>query len=319
MSRAPANAMESIDTCQPSSAVEKDENRIARQVGIDKLRPYMNILRPYQWIKNGLVFAPLLFAGKITNTKLLISTVAAALMFCATASLGYVLNDWIDRNQDAQHPGKCNRPLPSGKLGLRDVIFLSALLISVIFFFSFNFLPNLKLSLCLLAYIIMTLAYSLGLKRVPCLEIFLIAFFFVLRVLAGGYATGISISNWLFSTVFFLALLITIAKRKSEIVMLGREATNHRSSLAQYSIPFLDHFLWAMACVSLVTYALYTVENGHNLVYSIIPATYGVIRFLMLTEGGKGGDPILTLVRDPHLLISTLVFLAIVCYKIYLA
>ena len=311
--------MESVDTCQSSNVAQQYEKAAVFRPGIERLKSYVSLIRPYQWIKNGLVFAPVLFAGKITNISLLLSTSAAALMFCATASLGYVLNDWIDRKQDAQHPGKCNRPIPSGKLGKRDVILLGALLTSTIFFFSFNFLPNLKLSLCLLAYIIMTLAYSLGLKRIPCLEIFLIAFFFVLRVLAGGLATGIRISNWLFSTVFFLALLITIAKRKSEIVMLGAEATNHRSSLAQYSIHFLNHFLWAMACVSLVTYALYTVENSHNLVYSIIPATYGVIRFLMLTENGKGGDPILTLVKDPHLLISTLVFLGLVCYKIYIA
>ena len=311
--------MESIDTCQSSNIAQEYQKESVLRLGADKIKPYMTLIRPYQWIKNGLVFAPVLFAGKITNMELLLSTAAAAMMFCATASLGYVLNDWIDRKQDAQHPNKCNRPIPSGELGLKDVVLMSALLLSVIFFFSFNFLPNLKLSLCLLAYILMTLAYSLGLKRVPCLEIFLIAFFFVLRVLAGGYATGIRVSNWLFSTVFFLALLITIAKRKSEIVMMGTEATNHRSSLAQYSVPFLNHFLWAMACVSLVTYALYTVENGHNLVYSIIPATYGVIRFLMLTESGKGGDPILTLVKDPHLLISTVVFLGLVCYKIYLA
>ncbi len=307
-----------MDACQSSNVVQQYERTGDQEIGTDKLRSYVTLIRPYQWIKNGLVFAPILFSGKVTDGQLLLSSVAAAFMFCATASLGYVLNDWIDREQDAQHPHKCNRPIPSGRLEKKDVVLLGLLLLSVIFFFSFNFLPNLKLSLCLLAYIIMTLAYSLGLKKIPCLEIFLIAFFFVLRVLAGGFATGIRISNWLFSTVFFLALLITIAKRKSEIVTLGQEAVNHRSSLAQYSVPFLNHFLWAMACVSLVTYALYTVENGHNLVYSIIPATYGVIRFLMLTENGKGGDPILTLVKDPHLLISTMVFLALVCYKIYI-
>ena len=308
-----------MDACQSSDIAQQYERTAVQRIGTSKLRSYVTLIRPYQWIKNGLVLAPVLFAGKITNGRLFLESVAAALMFCATASLGYVLNDWIDRKQDAQHPTKCNRPIPSGDLGFRDILLLGALLLSVIFFFSFNFLPNLKLSLCLFAYIIMTLAYSLGLKKIACLEIFLIAFFFVLRVLAGGFATGIQISNWLFSTVFFLALLITIAKRKSEILTLGPGAVNHRKSLAQYSLPFLNHFLWAMACVSLVTYALYTVENGHNLVYSILPATYGVIRFLMLTENGKGGDPILTLIKDPHLVISTMVFLALVCYKIYVA
>ncbi len=307
-----------MDACQSSDLQQAQVKLVCQRLGTEKLRAYIAIIRPYQWIKNGLVFAPILFAGKINNLKLLAPTIGAALMFCATASLGYVLNDWIDRNEDAQHPKKCSRPIPSGRLKSGDVILLASLLLSTVFFFSFNFLPNVKLSVCLLGYIVMTLAYSFGLKKIPCLEIFLIASFFVLRVLAGGLATGIRISSWLFSTVFFLALLITIAKRKSEIIMLGEDAQNHRKSLAQYSLPFLDHFIWAMACVSLVTYALYTVENDHNLVYSIIPATYGITRFLMLTESGKGGDPILTLVKDPHLMISTIAFLGLVCYKIYL-
>jgi len=277
----------------------------------------LEMLRPYQWLKNQLVFTPVFFAGKITDLSLVWSATGATLMFCATASLGYVLNDWLDRKRDVNHPQKCQRPVPSGRVKKKDLLLLVALLISAILFLFFLFLPNMNLSMCLLAYLILSLAYSSGLKNIACFEIYLIAAFFVIRVLAGGLATGIHISNWLFATVFFLSLLITLAKRKNEIATMGEDAHNHRVSLKQYSVVYLDHFLWAMAGVSLVTYALYTVENNHNLVYSIVPATYGITRFLLVSEQGKGGDPILTLAKDYHLLSATLVFLGLICFKIY--
>ncbi|HEC32492.1 MAG TPA: hypothetical protein ENI41_08370, partial [Deltaproteobacteria bacterium] len=106
-----------MDACQSSDIAQQYERTAVQRIGTNKLRSYVTLIRPYQWIKNGLVLAPVLFAGKITNGRLFLESVAAALMFCATASLGYVLNDWIDRKQDAQHPTKCNRPIPSGDLG----------------------------------------------------------------------------------------------------------------------------------------------------------------------------------------------------------
>ena len=98
---------------------------------------------------------------------------------------------------------------------------------------------------------------------------------------------------------------------------MGAVAGGHRASLAQYSVEFLNFFLWTVAGVSLVTYALYTVENDHNLVITILPATYGVVRFIYLTDSGKGGDPIITMLKDPHLLVCTVTFLLFICYKIY--
>lgn len=283
-----------------------------------RVMTYLEILRPYQWLKNLLVFTPVFFAGKITDLLLLRSATGAALMFCATASFGYLLNDWLDRKRDANHPQKCRRPIPAGKFNNKDLLLLGAFLIFLIFFLSFYFRPDTNLSICLVVYLLLSLAYSFRLKNIACFEIYLIATFFVIRVLAGGLATGIHISSWLFATVFFLSLLITLAKRKNEIVTMGEDAQNHRVSLKHYPVVYLDHFLWAMAGVSIVTYALYTVENNQNLVYSIVPATYGVTRFLLVTEQGKGGgDPIVTLAKDYHLISATLVFLGLICLKIY--
>lgn len=286
-------------------------------IGWDKFNSYIQIIRPYQWIKNLLVFAPIFFAGRFTEWNLLRLTIETSVIFCAVASLGYVLNDWMDRDQDACHPEKRKRPIPSGRLKPKDLLLLVVLLGSVAVLLSGEFAANPGLIACILSYLALTTIYSLGLKNIESLEIFMVASFFVLRVMAGGLATGIPVSDWLFLTVFFLALLITLAKRKSELVVLHKDAHNHRQSLTHYSPAYLDHFLWTMGGISILAYGLYVVGNKNNIIYSIIPATYGIARFLLLVDRGKGGDPILTLVKDPHLVLTVLIFFGFLCYHIY--
>jgi len=282
-----------------------------------KARAFLTVIRPYQWIKNLLVFAPLFFSGNLFDSTLLERSAGAALMFCIIASAGYVFNDWKDREEDRNHPNKRLRPFAAGTLTRTDVIIAEGLLWAL-FLTSAHFMPPCPgLLIVLGAYFCMSLCYSSYFKKMPLLEIFMVSSFFVVRVIVGGLSTDIHVSNWLFSTVFFLSLLITIAKRKSEIITMGTKAHSHRASLAQYSMDFLNYFLWTIAGVSLMTYSIYTVESDHSLVFTILPATYGVIRFLYLTDSGRGADPIITLLKDAHLLVCTLVFLLFVCYKIY--
>jgi len=276
------------------------------------------VIRPYQWIKNVLVFAPVFFGGKLADMGLLMYAAGAAFMFCIAASTGYVFNDWMDRKDDRNHPTKRMRPFASGILTGKDAILLGLILLAILIGMSLLLLPHYLLLTCVYAYFLMSLLYSFYFKRIVLLEIYLVSFFFVLRVLAGGLATDIYISNWLFSTVFFLSLLITVAKRKTEIMVIGKDVMNHRVSLQHYPVSYLDHLLWTAGGVSIVTYALYTVEKGQLLVFSLIPATYGITRFIMLTNKGDGGDPILALVKDSHLIIATLIFLTIICSNIYL-
>ena len=283
-----------------------------------KVEAYLAVIRPYQWIKNILVFAPMFFGGKLADMGLLLHATGAAFMFCITASTGYVFNDWMDRKEDRNHPTKRLRPFASGILNGRDAIFLGLALVIILGGMSFFLLSHYLFLICLYAYFLMSLLYSSYFKKITLLEIYIVSFFFVMRVLAGGLATDIYISNWLFATVFFLSLLITVAKRKTEIMVIGKDSPNHRLSLQHYPISYLDNLLWTAGGVSIVTYALYTVEKGQLLVFSLIPATYGITRFIMLTNRGDGGDPILALMKDSHLIIATLMFLTIICSNIYL-
>jgi 4-hydroxybenzoate polyprenyltransferase len=284
----------------------------------NKLAGYTAVIRPYQWIKNVLVFAPLFFAGKVADAGLLLHAFGAAFLFSLAASTGYVINDWMDRKEDRNHPTKNRRPFASGMLSGKDAIVLDLVLLGSLIAISFFLLPNYLLLVCVYAYFLMSVLYSSYFKRIPLLEIYVVSFFFVMRVLAGGLATHTPVSNWLFATVFFLSLLITVAKRKTEIMVIGKKSMHHRASLEHYPVSYLDHLLWTAGGVSVVTYALYTVEKGQFLVFSLIPATYGITRFIMLTNNGNGGDPILALVKDGHLVIATAIFLAIICSNIYL-
>jgi 4-hydroxybenzoate polyprenyltransferase len=268
-------------------------------------------------MKNLLLFAPIFFSGS-TSVSDILKVTGATFCFCLASSLGYILNDWIDKDKDSRHHEKCNRPFCSGAVSGKKGLLIT-LIISVILILCINFLklPD-KFLLYLFCYLFLTGAYSLRFKHVPVLEIFIVSFGFVLRVLAGGAACDIIISDWLFLTILFMSMLITVTKRKVEFDHLKKQADSHRESLASYNSNYLHNYLWAIGGVTLVVYALYTVEKGDGLVYSVLPATYGIVRFFLLTDKGLGGDPIKTLFKDIHLVFTCLIFIGFISFRIYI-
>jgi len=277
----------------------------------------IRLLRPYQWIKNILLFTPLFFSARI-SLNLIITVSGALFCFCLTSSLGYILNDWMDRNRDKNHPVKCARPFCAGLItGMEALVLWGLIFILLIFCISLFTFP-VGFLICLIAYFFLSVTYSLYLKHIVIFEIFVVAMGFVLRVMAGGAVANIVISDWLFMTVFFMSMLISVAKRKTELQILAKRASIHRESLKSYTLPYLTNLLWTLGGVTLVSYALYTVEKGNGLVYSLLPATYGVIRFFYLTDNARGGDPIRALFGDAQLLIVTLLFFTFLGLKIYL-
>lgn len=278
---------------------------------------YLKLIRPYQWLKNILLFCPVFFSGDLRKEQL-ISSSMAVVCFCLISSIGYILNDWVDRKRDAYHPEKMHRPLSAGLLSGSQALILSGILtLSIIFFFAIASFP-IKFYLIITCYFILTTSYSLHLKNIVLLELFVVSFGFVLRVLAGGSACSIVVSNWLFMTVFFISMLISSAKRLSEYMVLGEKiAVLHRISQNTYTITYLTNMLWVCGGITLVVYALYVVERGGVLIYSILPATYGIFRFIYLAGFGKVGDPVQTLFTDNQLLIITSFFLTFIGITIY--
>ena len=281
-----------------------------------KVEDLKNLLRLHHWFKNILIFAVPFFAGQLLQVKILGSTLLAFISFSLAASAMYIFNDIMDVELDKQHPSKKNRLLAQGKITKKESIKL-AILLALPSLFLALFLPR-KFLLILILYITLSGVYSLGLKRITLLDIFIVATGYLLRVLAGEGATGIPASSWLLITVFLMALLISLGKRRVELSMLGIQASNHRPTLTNYTTDFLDNALLLTSASALITYILYTVERGQGLVFTTIPAIYGILRYLQLLKEGKGSDPIKTFFRDPHLLVSGAILLGAIFVEIYL-
>lgn len=284
---------------------------------ITDLKNYLRLLRPYQWIKNLLLFSPLFFSGHIIDASIFITCIGA-LIFSLISGLGYTLNDWIDRENDRFHPSKKNRPFCSGALNGKTAALFSCTIIIIIIlcFLVFNF--PIPFYYYLISYLVLTSTYSLYFKKIVILEIFAVAIGFVLRIMAGGALCHIEISSWMFLTVFFIAMMISIAKRINELKELGKnDAAMHRKSQIGYSLNYLNSMLWACGSITLVVYSLYAVEHRSLVIYSVLPASYGIFRFIYLTDLGRGSDPIKTLFSDRQLLMTTLIFLFVLTLVIY--
>ncbi len=281
------------------------------------VRNHIKLIRPNQWIKNLLLFSPLFFSGNLLDDSLLV-TCLGTFVFSLVSGLGYIVNDWVDKENDRFHPEKQNRPFCTETVSGKSALVLSGGLAFLIILISvFSHLPSLFI-IYLLVYLLLTFSYSLYFKSIVILEIFVVAVGFVLRVLAGGALCNVEISSWLFLTVFFIAMMISIAKRLNELKELGRkDAILHRKSQIGYSLNYLNYMLWACGSVTLVVYSLYAVEHGKLVMYSIVPATYGIFRFIYLADLGQGSDPIKTLFSDRQLLLTTLIFLLFLTLVIY--
>ena len=265
--------------------------------------PYLVLMRPMQWIKNTLVFAPFFFAGSFTEPVLLAKTLLAVIIFCATSSAMYVFNDILDREQDALHPSKRGRPLASGMITVRGSSVLLACLLAGASAGLFV-LPS--IAPAILGYLVLNAAYSLFLKHIPIVDIVSVSFSYVLRLIAGGAATATYVSSWILLCVFFGALLIIIQKRRAEYMHASR-----RKVLQQYSRGVLDVLLIISAMLAIVSYGLYSVLGNPSpyALYSSVFVAAGISRFLSITHRSADAEyPETLLFKDRWIFLSLLLW-----------
>ncbi|MBI5900769.1 MAG: decaprenyl-phosphate phosphoribosyltransferase [Rhodocyclales bacterium] len=280
--------------------------------------PLILLLRPHQWLKNGFVFVGLLFGHAWTDPAKLGQALAAFAAFCLLASAVYVMNDLLDREQDRRHPKKKHRPLAAGTLGPGAAMALGLACLGAGAIIAWAWAGSAPW--IFFAYVALNVGYSLGLKHVVILDVFIIAAGFMLRLLAGTLGIGIAPSQWLLLCGLMLTLFLGFAKRRAELTALQADSAGHRRVLEHYTAPMLDQFIGIAAAGTVISYALYTVSaetvalHGTRALIATVPfVLYGMLRYLWkLHARGGGGDPAQELLRDPHLLAATAGWLALV-------
>lgn len=272
-------------------------------------------MRPRQWLKNTFVFAALVFSRQFTDSgKVLISLVVFGI-FSLLSGAVYLINDVVDIEEDRKHGEKKTRPIAAGRL--TPSIAIGTAVATSLLALAGAYIIDPELGLVSLVYLLLMGAYSLFLKRVVIVDVLVIAFGFILRVLAGGVAIGVPISEWLFICTFLLALFLALSKRRHELVLLGKDAAGHRKILAEYSSALLDQMIAVVTSSTVMAYSLYTLsertrlEVSPRLYYSIPFVLYGIFRYLYLVHRqSEGGEPGRTLFTDRALLIDVLLWVA---------
>jgi decaprenyl-phosphate phosphoribosyltransferase len=263
--------------------------------------PLLRLLRPAQWVKNGFVLAPLLFAGVFRDGPAVGRAAFAAALFCAAASLAYVMNDLRDVADDRRHPAKrLTRPLASGAVSVQGARALAAVLALLVLAGGIA-MPEAGGVVAL--YLAVNLAYSAGLKRVPVVDLFCVASGFVLRVWAGALAVRVPLSTWMLVTTLCLALYLAALKRRQEL--RSTVQGGGRAVLGAYSPVLLERYAQTAACGAIVFYALWVVDVRPQLVATVPAVLFGFFRYAYLVEARDEGEcPTDTLWRDPPLLLT---------------
>jgi len=285
------------------------------------LKTLFNLLRVKQWSKNLLIFAALIFTGNVFNPPLLLKTFLGFLLFCTTASGLYILNDLRDRNEDKIHPDKKSRPIASGKINSVVAMLISGLLL--ISSLPLSLLLGMNFFTILAIYAVMTMLYTLKLKHVVILDVFVLSSGFVLRAASGAYIINAPISPWFLICTTLGALFLALAKRRYEMVSI-ENASKHRKILLEYSVPLLDEMISVVTSSTVVAYSLYaftseTASKHHYLMLTIPFVLYGIFRYLYLIhKKNMGGSPEMVLIKDKPLLINIVLYAAACILIVYL-
>lgn len=264
-------------------------------------------MRPKQWLKNGFVFVPAFFAGSITDVHDILASVITFIAFSLAASSVYCLNDIIDVEADRRHPVKCFRPIASGAVTVSG----AGRLMGVLLVASASLLMLLgsvrwAVGGVILFYVLLNVAYCIRLKQFAIVDVCIIATGFVLRLLAGGFATDVVLSKWIVLMTFLLTLFLSFAKRRDDVIRMNETGEPPRKNTVRYNLTFINQAVTITATVTLVCYIMYTVspdvgERVHTpyLYLTTVFVILGLLRYLQITVvDEKSGEPTKVMLHD---------------------
>ena len=295
------------------------------------MKSVLQILRPYQWVKNFFVFMPLFFGHQLMNVPLLINTIVAFFAFSFVASSIYCFNDIIDVEDDRRHVEKCHRPIASGKISVATGYILMFVMLALSIALSFA-LPNdvvsttLPLPYIIIIYWLIEMAYCIRLKRIAIIDLCILSVGFLLRIAAGGAASGIVLSHWLIMMTFLLTLFLGFAKRRDDVLKFQKTKIPPRHNTKRYNLTFVNEAITVTGCVMLVCYIMYTVSpetianfDNRHIYLTTIFVLLGVLRYMQLAVvDEKSGDPTKVLLRDPFTQVIVLCWAVAFLFIIYI-
>ena len=270
-------------------------------------KAYLNLSRPKQWIKNLFVMVPLFFGGALFDFKSLIAGAITFIAYSFAASSIYCFNDIHDVDDDRRHPAKCHRPVASGAVSIFQAYVLMALMI-LLSMICIIFLPENKFETggVILFYWVLNIAYCAKLKRYAIVDVCIVAFGFVLRLFAGGFASDILLSKWIVLMTFLITLFMSFAKRRDDVLRMEETGEAPRRNTIRYNLTFINQAITITASVTLVCYIMYTVspeviENFHTdyLYLTSVFVLLGLLRYIQLAVVDKeSGDPTKIILKD---------------------
>ena len=287
------------------------------------MKNFIKLARPHHWTKNALVLLPLLCSGQIMEWARLRAGLLGFLAFSLLASGIYVINDIRDREKDRLSTTKCHRPIAAGKISVHSAVVFCVVLL--LFAVGCNFLASGLRADCLLAfvaYFLLNLSYSMGLKNVPLVDIAILVSGFLLRMLYGGAVTDIVLSKWLCLTVIAMSFYLGLGKRRGEL--LGQK-NDTRAVLKHYSQSFLDKNMYMCVALTVLFYSLWTVDpltveraGSENLIWTVPLVILICMKYSLNVEGDSDGDPVEVLLHDKVLLLLGAILALMIFAMIYI-
>lgn len=281
------------------------------------MKNLIRLIRPKQWIKNLIVLLPVFFGGALLHPSAIYAGLITALSFSFAASSIYCLNDIIDIEDDKHHPIKCNRPLASGAISIPQGYTLMVLMLILSMASTFLLYDHqLETAGVIAFYWLLNIGYCLKLKQYAIIDVCIVAFGFVLRVLAGGVSTSIHLSKWIVLMTFLLMLFLSFAKRRDDVVRMNETGHAPRQNTIRYNLTFINQAITITSSVTLVCYIMYTVspetiQNFHTdyLYLTSVFVLVGLLRYIQIAVvDKKSGDPTKVILRDRFTQLIVLTF-----------
>ena len=261
----------------------------------------IRLIRPKQWIKNFFVFFPVFFGGALFDYQALLNVAIAFVAFSFAASSIYCFNDLRDVADDRLHPEKCKRPIASGAVSTGQAYAIMATMIVGSLLLTLLLPPPRMVGVITIVscYFVLNLLYSIKLKQYAIIDVCIVAMGFVLRILAGGMASGIVLSHWIVLMTFLLTLFLSFAKRRDDVVRMQKTGVAPRKNTHRYNLTFINEAINLTGAITIVCYIMYTVSpevvNRFDTQYLYLTSFFvilGVLRYIQLSVvDNKSGDP----------------------------